>query len=78
MKPVLRWSLGADVCRSHLPCYTVSRSGSQLIGEVRGDINKLLRQWDLFGWHRVTVYGDIKEPLIELGRALGLKIVEEA
>ena len=31
-----------------------------------------------FGWHRVTVYGDLKEPLAEFGRALGLKVIEEA
>jgi len=51
---------------------------TQLIGEVRGDVGKLFDQWDLFGWHRVTVYGDVKEPVIELGKALGLTIVEEA
>jgi len=51
---------------------------TQLVGEVRGDIGKLFCQWDHFGWHRVTVYGDVKEPLIELGKAMGLRIVEEA
>jgi hypothetical protein len=48
------------------------------VAEVKGDIEKLFCQWDKFGWHRVTVYGDVKEPLIEFGKALGLKIVEEA
>ncbi|NLS92683.1 MAG: hypothetical protein GXX96_11045 [Planctomycetaceae bacterium] len=51
---------------------------TQLVGEVRGDIGNLFDQWDHFGWHRVTVYGDVKEPLIEFGRGLGLEIVEEA
>jgi hypothetical protein len=51
---------------------------TQLVGEVRGDIGKLFNQWDLFGWHRVTVFGDVKEPLIEFGKALGLTAVEEA
>jgi hypothetical protein len=51
---------------------------TQLLGEVRGDIEKLFHEWDRFGWHRVTVYGDIKEPLLELAKALGLEIVEEA
>lgn len=51
---------------------------TQLIGEVKGDIGKLFDQWDQFGWHRVTVYGDVREPLVELGKALGLEIVEEA
>ncbi len=51
---------------------------TQLIGEVRGDIGKLFNEWDAFSWHRVTVYGDVKEPLIEFGKALGLEVVEEA
>ncbi len=51
---------------------------TQLVGEVRGDIGKLFNQWDLFSWHRVTVFGDVKEPLIEFGKALRLSIVEEA
>ena len=51
---------------------------TQLIGEVRGDIGKLFDQWDVFGWHRVTVFGDVKEPLIEFGKALRLRVVEEA
>jgi L-fucose isomerase-like protein len=51
---------------------------TQLVGEVRGDIEKLLYEWDRFGWHRVTLYGDVQEPICEFGRALGLEIVEEA
>jgi hypothetical protein len=49
---------------------------TQLAGEVRGDIGKLFDHWD--AWHRVTLYGDVRGPLGELGRALGLKVVEEA
>jgi L-fucose isomerase-like protein len=51
---------------------------TQLIGEVKGDIGKLFDQWDQFGWHRVTLYGDVKEPLIEFAKALGLETIEEA
>lgn len=51
---------------------------TQLIGEVSGDIGKLFAEWDRFGWHRVTVYGDLQEPLVEFGKALGLEIVLEA
>lgn len=51
---------------------------TQLLGEIRGDIGKLFAEWDRFGWHRVTVYGDIQEPLAEFGKALGLQIVHEA
>ncbi len=51
---------------------------TKLVADVCGDIGKLFDQWDRFGWHRVTVYGDVKEPLAEFGKALGLEIVEEA
>jgi len=51
---------------------------TKLRARVRGDIEKLMGQWDRFGWHRVTVYGDVKAPLIEFAKALGLKVVEEA
>jgi L-fucose isomerase-like protein len=50
---------------------------TKLIAEVRGDIGKLFNQWNQFGWHRVTVYGDFSEPLAEFGKALGLEIIHE-
>jgi hypothetical protein len=39
---------------------------------------KMFDRWNQFGWHRVTVFGDVKEPLAEFGKALGLKVIEEA
>ena len=51
---------------------------TQLLGEVRGDIGKMFSEWDRFGWHRVTVYGDIREPLVEFARALGMEVIQEA
>lgn len=51
---------------------------TQLLGEIRGDIGKLFAQWDLFGWHRVTLYGDVQEPLMEFAKALGLEVIVEA
>jgi hypothetical protein len=51
---------------------------TKLVAEVRGDIGKLFDQWDQFGWHRVTVYGDVQEPLAEFGKALGLEVIQEA
>ena len=50
---------------------------TKLMAEVRGDIGKLFNQWSQFGWHRVTVYGDVMEPLAEFGKALGLEITQE-
>lgn len=51
---------------------------TKLAVEVKGDIEKLMNEWDQWGWHRVTVYGDVREPVTELAKALGMKMVEEA
>jgi hypothetical protein len=51
---------------------------TKLAAEVCGDIGKLFDQWDQFGWHRVTVYGDVQQPLTEFGKALGLEVINEA
>ncbi len=51
---------------------------TKLAVEVKGDIEKLMGEWDQWSWHRVTVYGDVKEPIFAMAKALGLKIVEEA
>ena len=51
---------------------------TKLIGEIQGDVGKLFDRWSEFGWHRVTVFGDVKEPLAEFGKALGLEVIEEA
>ncbi|MEP0843709.1 MAG: hypothetical protein HRF43_13475, partial [Phycisphaerae bacterium] len=51
---------------------------TKLAVEVKGDIDKLFNLWDQWGWHRVTVYGDAKEPIADLAKALKMKVVEEA
>ncbi|HOW18281.1 MAG TPA: hypothetical protein PLC79_04525 [Phycisphaerae bacterium] len=51
---------------------------SKLAVEVKGDIDKLLTEWDQWSWHRVTVYGDLREPVHALAEALRMKVVEEA
>ncbi len=51
---------------------------TKLCAEPVGDIEKLFSQWDQWGWHRVTFYGDLKEPIYALADALGWKVVEEA
>jgi len=51
---------------------------SKLAVEVKGDIDKLFTEWDQWSWHRVTVYGDLKEPLSALAGALRMKVIEEA
>ncbi|MDW8309113.1 MAG: hypothetical protein RMK20_07040 [Verrucomicrobiales bacterium] len=51
---------------------------TKLAAEPVGDNEKLFREWDRWGWHRVTFYGDLLEPFRALGRALGWKVTEEA
>ena len=51
---------------------------TKLAVEPEGDIEKLFTQWDRFGWHRVTVYGDLKDPLFEIAKMLKWNINEEA
>lgn len=51
---------------------------TKLAAEPIGDIEKLFTMWDQWSWHRVTVYGDLKEPVFALADRMGWKIVEEA
>ena len=51
---------------------------TKLCGEPIGDIEKLFTMWDQWGWHRVTFFGDLKEPAYALAEAMGYKIIEEA
>ena len=51
---------------------------TKIAGVPVGDFEKLFTEWDRWGWHRVTVYGDLKEPIFALADAIGFKIVEEA
>ncbi|MFO1500141.1 MAG: hypothetical protein U1G07_17415 [Verrucomicrobiota bacterium] len=51
---------------------------TKLCVEPFGDIEKLFTQWDQWGWHRVTCYGDLKPQVYSLADELGWKVVEEA
>jgi len=51
---------------------------TKLAAEVMGDVDKLLSQWDLWGWHRVTFYGDHKRSVQQIAALLGLQVIEEA
>jgi hypothetical protein len=51
---------------------------TKLCAEPVGDLEKLFTEWDRWGWHRVTFYGDLKQPIYALADALGWKVVEEA
>ncbi len=51
---------------------------TKLAVEPVGDIEKLFTQWDRWGWHRVTVYGDLEEPVRALADAMDWAVVEEA
>jgi hypothetical protein len=51
---------------------------TKLAVEPVGDFEKLFTEWDRWGWHRVTVYGDLKEPVFALADKMGWKVTEEA
>lgn len=51
---------------------------TKLCAEPVGDIERLFREWDTWGWHRVTFYGDLTKPVHALADALGWKVREEA
>ena len=50
---------------------------TKLCAEPTGDIEKLFTMWDIWGWHRVTFFGDLKEPTYALADKIGWKVVEE-
>ena len=51
---------------------------TKLAAEVIGDIDKLTRYWDEWGWHRVTFYGDLRRPIQHIAALLGFEVVKEA
>jgi hypothetical protein len=51
---------------------------TKLCAEPLGDIEKLFTMWDSWGWHRVTFYGDLKDPVYSFADAIGWKVIEEA
>jgi hypothetical protein len=51
---------------------------TKLCAEPVGDIEKLFTMWDNWGWHRVTFYGDLREPVQSFANAIGWKVIKEA
>jgi hypothetical protein len=51
---------------------------TKLSAEPVGDIEKLFTMWGKWGWHRVTFYGDLKEPVYALADATGWNVIVEA
>jgi hypothetical protein len=51
---------------------------TKLCAEPVGDIEKLFTMWESWGWHRVTFYGDLKEPVYAFADSIGWKVTEEA
>lgn len=46
---------------------------------AEANVRSIMMNWnqDIFGWHRVTVYGDWRDKLMNLARMKGARIVEE-
>jgi len=51
---------------------------TKLCADPLGDIEKLFTMWDTWGWHRVTFFGDLKEPVLAFADRIGWKVIEEA
>jgi hypothetical protein len=51
---------------------------TKLAVEPVGDFEKLYKYWGTWGWHRVTAYGDLKEPIFDLADTLGWTVIQEA
>ena len=51
---------------------------TKLVAEPAGDFEKMFTQWDRWGWHRVTFYGDLRGGIGELADAIGWTVIEEA
>jgi len=49
---------------------------TKLAAEAK-DIDKLMTEWDRWGWHRVTFYGDLKRPVENVSVLLGFKVTWE-
>jgi L-fucose isomerase-like protein len=49
---------------------------TKLAVEVK-DVYKLLGEWDRWGWHRVTFYGDLRRPIETIAALSGFKLIEE-
>ena len=51
---------------------------TKLAVEPVGDLEKLFTEWDRWGWHRVTFYGDLREQVHQICKTYRLELVEEA
>jgi len=49
---------------------------TKLAAEVK-DPFKLLSEWDRWGWHRVTFYGDLRRPVETISGLLGFEVILE-
>jgi len=51
---------------------------TKICAEVPGDFEKMFTEYDQWGWHRVTIFGDLKKEIFELADAIGFTVLEEA
>ncbi len=51
---------------------------TKIVCEVKGDFERIYRQWDTYGWHRVTVYGDCRKGVEALAKHLGYRVDYES
>ena len=51
---------------------------TKIVTEVTGDFEKSYRLWDLWGWHRVTFFGDFKKDVEALAKKIGYRVIYES
>lgn len=51
---------------------------TKLAAEVKGDVYRLMENWDQWGWHRVTFYGDHRKTVEDLCALMGTEVFHEA
>lgn len=51
---------------------------TKIVARVTGDFEKIYREWDTFGWHRVSFLGDFAPAVREVAAKVGYELVEES
>jgi len=51
---------------------------TKIATEVKGDFEKSYRLWDLWGWHRVTFFGDFRKDVEALATKIGYRTIYES
>ena len=51
---------------------------TKIVAKVTGDFDLITKQWDTFGWHRVTFFGDFASEVEKLAAYMGYELIRES